>query len=383
LIWGEYLKKLISNVLILLVTAGLITGGILLKPLHRPVGLTLLINSDDDFRRFNCRGSGTPEDPYIIKNLVFGVNETFVKRWYYGLEVINTNSFFVVRDCIFFGGLHAIRIANVARGTANISHNKFYGRQQAEADNILGGSGIEIDNSEGIIIAHNLFTKATKSGGGNLYITNSKNIFLENNEFEDYVVLIENSLNVSLTKNLSGADFLCDIWNSENISITENSCFNSGSSIYLWYSSNILIDNNSIKTTRSSQGIILMNCSYISVKWNNITKPFYDSSMSGRGIILQNSQFSIIEFNIIKYYARYAIAIFENSNNNTIFSNMFYNNKGAQNDVSQGYDEGFGNLWFNPSLLVGNYWNDLGSNTTYEIAGPAGSVDLYPLSSPP
>ena len=380
MIWGEYLKKLYSNVLILLVTAGLITGGILLKPLHRPVGLTLLINSDDDFRRFNCRGSGTPEDPYIITNLVFGVNETFVKRWYYGLEVINTNSFFVVRDCIFFGGLHAIRIANVAEGTVNISHNRFYALIQAEADNVLGGSGIEIDNSDGVVISDNLFSKAKKYEEGNLYITESENTVLENNVFEDYIIIVDDSLNVRITRNLAESSNFCEIWNSLNVSITENICYNYGSSIVFWFSSNIRIENNSLETMSTSQGLIMINCSYISVLGNNITKPIYDISWSGIGIALLNCQFSVISYNIIKKYAENAISIFENSFNNTIFNNCFYDNKGYTD--LQGFDEGFDNTWFNPVRLTGNYWNDLGSNSTYIIAGPAGSVDLYPLSSP-
>ncbi len=376
--WGEYLKKINSNVLILLVTAGLITGGILLKPLHRPVGLTLLINSDDDFRRLNCRGSGTLEDPYIIKNLVFGVNETFVKRWYYGLEVINTNSFFVVRDCIFFGGLHAIRIANVAEGTVNISQNRFYALIQAEADNVLGGSGIEIDNSDGVVIADNLFSKAKKFEEGYLYITESENTVLENNVFEDYETIIKDSLNASLIKNFTNADSFCEIIRSSNISITENGLYNSGNSINVWYSTNILIESNIIKSTTSSPGIIMMNCTLISISRNNITK---SSGWTSTGLALVNSQFSNISNNKITNFADYAIAIYENSFNNTIFGNLFYDNKEDEED-SQGYDEGYWNTWFNPVLLTGNFWNDLGSNSTYIIAGPAGSVDLYPLSSP-
>jgi len=82
-----------------------------------------LIDSDEDFVSLKSPGTGTSEDPYIIEDRVFGINETFVKEWYIGLEVINTTKHFIVRNCEFFGGLNSLRIFNITSGTAKIANN--------------------------------------------------------------------------------------------------------------------------------------------------------------------------------------------------------------------------------------------------------------------
>ena len=67
-----------------------------------------------------------------------------------------------------------------------------------------------------------------------------------------------------------------------------------------------------------------------------------------------------------------------------VLPNNFFNNTGyeSHDPYSQGLDDGYDNMWYNPSFLLGNFWNDLGFNSTYEIAGSAGSIDFYSLSSP-
>lgn len=386
------MKKIVSVPLYLVVLAGLITGGYyLIGPIlspsfnHTAVKNTLLIDSDDDFLKYNFSGSGTPEDPFIIENRILGANETFIKNWYIGLEVINTTQFFVVRNCDFFGGLSSIRIVNVANGTANISNNRFYAIMQAEWDNILGTSGIDIKNANGVVIAHNLFTAADKSEDtGLIQIINSENSVLADNVFEYHRVDIVDSRNITIIRNFAESDEFCYILNSLNTSIIENKCYNYGESIYCSSCSNIIIENNTFDTIRWSQSLVIRNSYNITIRGNNITRYSTDIKNPGTGIILLNCNFTTISNNLVVNYFTYAVFLDELTHNVTIFNNNFYNNTGNESygSISQGYDEGFGNLWFNPSLLVGNYWNDLGSNTTYVIAGSAGSVDLYPLSDP-
>ena len=101
------MKKIIFISLSLIALAGLITGGYyLLGPLfspsfhHTAVKNTILINSDDDFIKYEFPGAGSFEDPFIIEDRVLGANESFIKNWYIGLEVINTTKNFVIRNCI-------------------------------------------------------------------------------------------------------------------------------------------------------------------------------------------------------------------------------------------------------------------------------------------
>lgn len=91
------MKKIVSVPLYLVVLAGLITGGYyfigpILSPsfYHTAVKNTLRIDSDEDFLKYNFPGTGIPEDPYIIENQVLGANESLIKHWYIGLEVVNT-----------------------------------------------------------------------------------------------------------------------------------------------------------------------------------------------------------------------------------------------------------------------------------------------------
>ena len=64
-----------------------------------------------------------------------------------------------------------------------------------------------------------------------------------------------------------------------------------------------------------------------------------------------------------------------------ISQNSLFNNY-VQNSTSQAYDDGVNNVWYAPLVFIGNFWSNLGLNLTYEIAGSAGAVDFYPLSTP-
>ena len=67
------------------------------------------------------------------------------------------------------------------------------------------------------------------------------------------------------------------------------------------------------------------------------------------------------------------------------FSNLIFLNSFIADDVSdsQGSDRGTSNYWYNSTAMIGNYWSDWSESGNYTIAGSAGAVDMYPLSSPP
>ncbi len=99
-----------------------------------------------------------------------------------------------------------------------------------------------------------------------------------------------------------------------------------------------------------------------------------------RCLNLYDVQHTIIIYNSFYNSLDYAIWINVYSFNATIYHNNFFDNNLAGD--SQCYNEDTESIWYNMVLSEGNYWNDLGSNSTYSIDGPAGSVDLYPLINP-
>jgi parallel beta-helix repeat protein len=384
------MKRVISNLIIFLASAGLVIGIVL--PFIE-FNYTMRIETDFDFEYHNIPGSGTLEDPYIIENLVFGVNRDVVKKLYIGLEIISTTKCFVIRNCIFFGGLTSIQITDIAPGTAKIHDNTFYYLSQAATDYNTGAGGISIINSDNILIEKNEFfhcldlCKYKFSSSpviGGIGISNSENTIVRENTLTPGTIHIKNSLNTTLGENFveSSSNF-CEITNSPNSTLVNNICFTSKVGFLIFYSSNILIENNTIKpiTDSLSMGIYIWGCSKFSILNNSIVG--YPSVYTSEyGIILQSSNYSIVANNIIKNFHDYGLFIVHASFNNTIYHNMFHNNGFYERSNSQGYDEGTGNTWYNHSISQGNYWDDLGSNSTYMIDGIANSTDLYPLSTP-
>ncbi len=360
---------------------------------HTKVTNTILIDSDDDFIKNKFPGSGTDNDPYIIENHTFGVNETFVRDVYVGLEIKNTNKHFVVRNCTFFGGLVSLKISNIAKGTALICNNKFYSLVQAEWDNLRGDSGINIKNSSHVIIRDNFFNcidrfyndKYYIGYGGIVYVTESDNLVIEGNSFREHYLKIINSNNSSLCFNqieifdVPGPYFE----DSPYSKISDNKIIfhYSYSTFIIEKSSYSFIENNIVELEDSGNGILVLESNHLSITNNSIIRDVFDPEKSGVGILLSESSYNLIHLNVIRYFLTYGISLRINSNNNIIFHNSLYNNT-LSTFQSQGNDESYGNIWYNFHINEGNYWNDLGSNSTYVIAGTAGSVDLFPLSEP-
>ena len=70
---------------------------------HPPI----LITSDSGFSGYSFAGNGSSDNPYLIE----GYNITATGSLTFGIEIRNTNSQFIVRDCIIyteFMGMEAI-----------------------------------------------------------------------------------------------------------------------------------------------------------------------------------------------------------------------------------------------------------------------------------
>lgn len=114
---------------------------------------------------------------------------------------------------------------------------------------------------------------------------------------------------------------------------------------------------------------------------SNVTGGFIRENVLANGVtgvtfFDEVDNYSIYENNL-KDLTGYGIQLL-NSDDNEVFHNNFIN---AGVSASYGYDSGAGNYWYNITLLAGNYWSNWVAGS-YAIDGPAGTFDMYPLSSP-
>ncbi|GAH83588.1 unnamed protein product, partial [marine sediment metagenome] len=98
------------------------------------------------------------------------------------------------------------------------------------------------------------------------------------------------------------------------------------------------------------------------------------------GFVLKDSHFNVFYYNLIQECVSYAVYIGENSHNNTLYLNTFFENNHLYD--WQAEDFGLNNSWYNETTHLGNYWSDWSGTGSYSIGGSAGSVDLYPLLFP-
>ncbi|MHA2256137.1 MAG: hypothetical protein ACXAAM_08700 [Candidatus Heimdallarchaeaceae archaeon] len=403
--------KNIFKVLLSFMILALIAGGLVFYMMYcfdltrnQPKAENIMeIFSDEDFEKYDLPGAGTPNDPYRIENLIIGVNASLIREEYFGLDVANTSKCFVIRNCSFFGGLKSLRFTNLADGSCIIIDSYFYTIGQSEIDIGFKGGNIQISNSKDIIFRNNFFKGASwhyDDYGIGLELDNTDNIVFSNNTFciIPYFI-VENTINATITQNLFedsyGVGNIPSLDYSENIildstedrNITFYNCPFSKihnnhfyRPVRIFYCNFSSIHNNTIS---AANGIDVFYSNYLSIGNNTLKGYEFDSSYHNQGIrLVLFSNFCAIFSNHIYNFTSYGIFIKQESNNNTIFHNSFLENLDA-GSTSQASDNGSGNMWYSPLIFEGNYWSNLGSNSTYLIDGTAGSIDLYPLSVPP
>ncbi|MHA1347960.1 MAG: NosD domain-containing protein [Candidatus Heimdallarchaeaceae archaeon] len=190
--------------------------------------------------------------------------------------------------------------------------------------------------------------------------------------------------------------------------------------IWVQYSQFILINCSDVQISSQPaiseslyEGISLQFCKDVTIRWSYISECYYGiAAINSQNIYIENNtmwnndistvlanvfvgriqlnyisngtigtflldnvdNFTVLD-NTYSAMAAYGLA-FQNSDNNVAYHNNFIN-CGA---LTYGYDDGTNNFWYNVSLQEGNYWSNWVSGA-YAIDGPAGSMDLYPLSS--
>ena len=286
---------------------------------------TIQITNDEDFEKYDFLGNGSKENPIIIADMEIGTKNRRIRKAYQLIEISNTSYHVVIENCSLIGGATAISIGSLRGGSIIIRNNSFIG-----AEHYIGLGGFyttlffEIWIASNINVANNTFEG---SSWGMIFAE------MYNSAFSDNTVSTEH----------------------RNIGLEIHKCRN------LTIKKNLL------------EGIAISDSDYL-----NIT----DNVISGNrpGLLIGKGNYIFVTKNTFLNCTNHAIKLYYDTMFVEIFHNSFLDNNIGS--ISQASDSGVNNTWYSLLLLEGNYWSNLGLNSTYEIAGDAGSVDLYPLSSP-
>jgi len=304
-----------------------------------------------------CTGSGTEEDPWVIKDYIIDAGGSGS-----GIFINNSNDFFRIIDCTITGaGLGSapdyeagIRLFNVTNGLIynnNVSNNEVY--------------NIELRNAHNNTIYNNIIGNTNSINGfAGVYVVNStSNYFIENS-------LDSNRLYSFWLKNCNNSHFI------------GNSIDAVSTGIYASISSN----NNSIEDNRISgasvNAMYFTNSNYNFFKKNKL----YSSGLNG--LELNDSDYNEIIYNRFDGIGGIGLLLDTTStlsNDNTVFKNYFTGITG--NNVE---DNGANNAWNH--TWVGNYYDDYVDldvnddgicDNNFTIPGTAGTVDILPIYGNP
>jgi len=165
----------------------------------------------------------------------------------------------------------------------------------------------------------------------------------------------------------------------ECIDMTD-SCFNVITNNYISYISSLailssghnnIIKNNTITYTRYG-GLAIGGD-------NNTVTDNVISESRENGLFVSGSN-NHLSSNVLFNNSEYGMFIHKSASNNFISRNVFFkNNQG--NNLSQAFDDGINNTWFDPVYSIGNYWSDTDGSEPYPIDGAANVFDPFPRGS--
>lgn len=379
---------------------------------HDPI----LIVGNENFIVANgvTNGSGTKSDPYIIENWDINAKIT------HGIEIRDTTSYFIIRNCWLHDGhgeppyvndKNGIILRNVTNGVIENSRSTYngYGIYLLSSFNItLSNNSIYSNQHDGIFLEYNsnsnrIFDNSIHSNDHGIYLEDgpSQNTIINNNIFLNTwggFYLYNNSNNNLISNNTIDAGE----WGSgiavdscSNNSFTKNyirSHDRTGISLRFKSNYNVILQN---EISNNSLGIGVLLSSENSISNNEV----YDNTV---GIFLGSSFENIITNNNVTHNDKGIIineswdyyGTNEDSSDNYIYHNNFIEN------IIQAEDVTGNNYWNDTYPSGGNYWSDYtgkdkygGPNqdqewvdgigdTSYDIVGNSDSLDRYPLMVP-
>ncbi|MGY5877056.1 MAG: right-handed parallel beta-helix repeat-containing protein, partial [Candidatus Thorarchaeota archaeon] len=335
---------------------------------------SISIDSDDDFITYGFLGIGTKNSPYLIENLNITVSSTD------GIYIYGTTKHFIIQNCLVSGSEYGIYLREIY-GTGIIRENFVedvsvldiglwnsdnnlieYNNASYEIDlsdsdyNVVQGNTapiIDVEDSDNNEILDNFCIGGGASGIG---IRRSDNTIISGNSIRD-----KGNHGIFV----SGAN---------NLTISNNECSNNDDGIYIAGSPStvdtVVIEKNEIYMN-ADLGIYLYMCHNVLLSSNEIYS-------NNDGIYLSGSDNGVIFDNLLQSNTDFGIDAF-GTEAFIIYHNTFkYNGESPQARDNEG-----GCTWYNDEINEGNYWSDWDGSGEYEIVGPPGTSDPYPLSESP
>ncbi len=372
---------------------------------HEPI----LILSDQNFTDYSFPGTGTTENPYRIED--YFINVTGEKPT---IAIYRTSKRFIIQNCYLTAkeeGMYARGIGIFIENTTDsrpIIRNNFcvdcdsWGIRIREThfatvtNNTCinnGADGIDVYMSAEPTVTDNT---CIRNQGGGIAIIGGNNAVVENNICEENELggIYLGSVHFkTCTRNrcennkMNGIDFgLCYGTISENycannslagmrigahLTLVNNTCYGNKYGIYNIESFYSYTLNNTCEN--NDYGIFLTAGSwYNTISGNTVLNSTID------GIYIERSRECEITYNRLEENHRYGVYLEERTNDSLVAYNSFINNNPT--GLSQGYNDGFRNMWYDKEAKRGNYWKDYEGKGSYKIAGQAEAVDKYPLT---
>ncbi|MEJ2248736.1 MAG: NosD domain-containing protein [Candidatus Lokiarchaeota archaeon] len=253
--------------------------------------------------RYNwCNGSGTKNDPYVIKDIYFTKGTS--------ITIKNTLEHFKICNCTFFNCNRGIRLENVSNGV--ILNNNFTNTY---------GFALKLDNCYNLSFSSNLIYNSKSSPiviDSSIYVNISRN-FIDIEEANDGICFEDvnySHIEYNIVNFRSGAYKIYLDHSNHNVILNNSLITIGGNGLRLYSSSFNLISNNLFKDDDLAIDL--------SMRSNNNTVIYNEIKTEGQGMYFYYSNLNNVSFNYIKAHG--GIYLYY-SNKSLILNNTIYYNK--------------------------------------------------------
>ncbi len=297
----------------------------------------IVINDDGDWATYGINGSGSLADPYLIENLEIVTSES------YGIFIVNTVKAFLIKNCYVSSSIDGMYIWNATAGA----------RIEGNVIEYLGQTGIKCYRCPNTTIIYNKLDYGGTYGQGIAHTGNFS--------------IIAHNYVTGFDMGIWTSGGYTEVYNNTVESVQRKALMADAGDKYKIYNNTCSFN---------GDGIYVCDSSYSEI-YNNTC-----SFNGGNGTRLDLSYGCEVKYNWFEANEEFGVVLAYQSSNNIIHHNVFIGNEGG---TEQAYFEGptngsEGNLWYDPTTLEGNYWDDWDGDGFYEIGGGYGEVDLYPLA---